>query len=143
MKRWVKSAPHDYKTNPPNALLSYSSTESQDRKNIIIQLLSPKYISDTHELSFIVKSLDDSTPVLSKVMNQPQLMYASPAMCGLLGSWGNLPGEKKYDQACHHAQKDKSIYKKEGFVKISNSKIYYQYSGDGKQLYLLQAFSIH
>lgn len=99
LKRWVKPPPRDFISNPPNALVTYVG-EGSRQTNFIVQLTQPIYNEQTHALSFVIKPLQTSQIMPSQI-NKPVIVMSEVAVCGVLGAWGNLPGEKQYDVECH------------------------------------------
>lgn len=101
LKRWIKPPPHDFVSIPPNAALLYEYHGKQTLQ--VVMLKTPVYDADTHSVTFTLMSLSGSRLVLPDKIQHPVITFAEVTVCGLLGSWGNLPGEQQSDVSCHEA----------------------------------------
>jgi len=100
LKRWIKPPPRDFTANPPNAMVTYIDDSKQLQQFFIVQLIAPLYQESTRTLSFTIKQLPGSPPLPTKI-KQPAIIMSETAVCGVLGAWGDLPGEKQNDAQCH------------------------------------------
>ena len=108
LKRWIKPAPNDYATTPSNGTLIYNLSSVKQSQVLYVQALSPPlYDEATHQLTFNVQPVQDPLMAVDS-MDTPVLVFSSPAVCGLLGAWGNLPGETQYNQGCHTSKEGQS-----------------------------------
>lgn len=99
LKRWEKPEPNSFTVTPPNIGITFSDKGSR-LQTLVLELTEPSYDRKAQTLSFNAKPTLNEAAMPSTLSNVT-VSYASPAVCGLLGSWGNLPGEKQYDESCH------------------------------------------
>lgn len=97
LKRWIKPPPHDFVATPPNAAITYFAPAQE---TIIVTLMKPTYDIKKQQLQFTIQPLPGVAIKEGKI-DKPVIFLAEVTICGTLGAWGNLPGEKQLDQDCH------------------------------------------
>ena len=100
LKRWLKPPPRDYSTVPPNAIIIYPDKRSGMLATSVVILMNPVYDATRQTLQFTIKPTAGNLN-LPPVIKMPVITMAEITVCGVLGSWGNLPGETQYDVECH------------------------------------------
>ena len=101
LKRWIKPPPHDFLSNPPNAAIFYIDKNTQLQQVELVLLKNPVYIPEKQRLFFMIQPMTGNKLFLPNYLEKPAIIMGEITVCGVIGAWGDLPGEEKSDVECH------------------------------------------
>ena len=101
LKRWIKPPPHDFITNPPNAAILYIDKITNRQQTALVLLNNPVYIPNQQRLFFMIQPITGNKLTLPLFLEKPVIVMGEITVCGVIGAWGDLPGEEKSDIECH------------------------------------------
>ena len=101
LKRWIKPPPHDFISNPPNAAILYLDKNTLRQQTDLVLLRNPIYIPEQERLLFMIQPMTGNKLSLPPFLEKPIITLGEITVCGVIGAWGDLPGEEKSDIECH------------------------------------------